>query len=117
MRAATDDPIIRYARERMRRAAIDCENARDPMRWAMKELEKHPDYKRAALARKAGRGAAAFTLAYWLHDCCSGAFNDAPLHEAADWLREDAANVERSLRRFIQTEERERLAAKQKRAA
>ena len=116
--AATRDPI-HTARARMLAAARYYQNAIREVQAAMRGLERTPDFRLTVRRQKAGRPSSeSLTLAWWLHNCCLSALNDGR-DEVAEWLREDARGgaAERSMRDFIETEERDLARIAKRRAS
>ncbi len=107
---AQTDPIIRKAQERILRAARAVLEAREQLRFASVELERHPDYVRTERARRKGKTLlASLTPAWWLHQGIRSVMEETILEDAADWLFEDS-NPRRliaSLRCFVDEEKRD----------
>jgi hypothetical protein len=93
-RPTTPDATIRDARWRLLQAAGCCQTAIDQLRWALKNLDKHPDAKKR------------LTPAWWLRDGIVSILDDSELPCIAEGLRQDgdARAVERNLRRVIRAE-------------
>lgn len=110
MSAPTVDPILATAAEHQRAAAELLERGAAELRAALAVVRRHPDYARTERARRARPDAPsreALTLAWWVANGIHSVLNETPVDEAGTWLAEDP---ERTLRAFVETEERDRAA-------
>ena len=81
-------------------------------------LKAHPDFAHTKRLQRAGRSSReALTLVNWAWECLESCLQDAPLHEASSWLREDATTMEQTMREAIELEEREALERQERRRA
>ena len=105
-----EDPIVRRAQLQMLGAARELLAAKDRLRDAKRELERHPDYIRTDRARRKDKAVgASLTLAWFVHNSILSALHDASVEEAADWLFEDSnpRRAASALRLFVDTERRD----------